>query len=54
MENHSTCRATNFEVERIRKNVLENPIADQRDEFIEKLVTLDKAIDIQIIHLKII
>ena len=35
-----------FEVERIRKNVLENPIADQRDEFIEKLVTLDKAIDI--------
>jgi len=35
-----------FEVERIRKNVLENPIADQRDEFIEKLVALDKAIDI--------
>ena len=34
-----------FEVERIRKNVLK-PIADQRDEFIEKLVALDKAIDI--------
>ena len=33
-------------MERIRKNVLENPIADQRDEFVEKLVTLDKAIDI--------
>ena len=35
-----------FEVERIRKNVLQNPIADQRDEFIEKLISLDKAIDI--------
>ncbi|MDC3079556.1 glycosyl hydrolase, partial [Flavobacteriaceae bacterium] len=35
-----------FEVDRIRKNILENPIADQRDEFIEKLVALDKAIDI--------
>ena len=35
-----------FEVERIRKNVLQNPIADQRDEFIEKLIALDKVIDI--------
>ena len=35
-----------FEVERIRKNVLQNPIADQRNEFIEKLISLDKAIDI--------
>ena len=35
-----------FEVDRIRKNVLENPIADQRNEFIDNLVSLDQAIDI--------
>ena len=35
-----------FEVERIRKNVLVNPLADQRQAYIDKIFALDKQIEL--------
>jgi photosystem II stability/assembly factor-like uncharacterized protein len=38
--------AQTFEVERIRKNVLANPLADQRQAYIDKIFALDKQIEL--------
>ena len=35
-----------FEVKRIRENVLENPIADQRDDYINQLMALNMEVDL--------
>ena len=38
--------AQSFEVERIRKNILVNPLADQRQAYIDKIFALDKQIEL--------
>lgn len=38
--------AQTFEVERIRKNILVNPLADQRQAYIDKIFALDKQIEL--------
>ena len=35
-----------FEVDRIRKNILENPLADMREDYIDQLLALDLEIDL--------